>query len=977
MLLSRRLQRARCAVAFLFLSSLVFSSLGGFEGESVSRRVSAQDEPVPSGEVIVILADSESSSAGVVAEASEAGVEPDLVFSNVIDGYSATVTQEEADQLAEDPSVAAIFPNNPVYEAAQTTPVGINRIGGTTNDVANIDGNDQRVDVDVAVLDSGIDPNTGDLNLVGGFDCAGAGTYADQSSHGTHVAGTIAALDNNIGVVGVAPGARLWSVRVLDGSGDGSDATLLCGLDWVYSNSSTIDVVNMSLVGSGLDIPCTRSGPPTNQNDPYSPVHEAICLLYDLGIPVVAAAGNAGSTTAAVTPATYDEVIAVSAFNDFNGTPGGGGTKPSGCATSSSNDDRFATYSNYGSDVDIMAPGTCVLSTAMGGGTAYKTGTSMAAPHVTGAVALYLSQNSSADVGDVKSWLYSQAVAQNSQFGILGGDTDGFSELVLRIGPGTIPLATETPTATATAPPPAGSYALVNGDCSPNSTACRYVRDKKLNTIWWTRSAAVHPAEAFFTVELSDSLPIGSIRWVFGLFGYADRFYVETSNDQITWKKLAKKYNKPVGQWQEFNPTTITAKYVRFRFENPYNEERLGGIAEVQVWPAGAPPLNASPTPTATSAVPPTKYTITATYQTANSQNAIKVKDLDGQTYWRTTRKTSSLSSAALQVSIGSIQNVGVIRWMYGIEGAADIVTIAVSTDQVNWTNIATRSNASLYEWQELAINRSAKFIRFTVTNPNYDNPIGGISEVEVWSAPGGPLTSVTLPATATPTVTPTPSQTSTPTQTSTATATATSTQEGVPTETPTLTPTPTQTETSTSTPTDTSTPDPTQTPTATATTGGAEFEEPTQTPTEEIAAAEEPTEEITEQPGPYDGLRFRQTSNSDGATNLDDGDLSTGWMTDDSDVPAKASVLIDLGRTKWIGSLRWYFGSVASGAYAIDVSIDRQNWITLVDPGELLPEEWQELPVGLEARYIRYTFTNPEGATQLGGLTELEIWQE
>lgn len=90
MLFSRRMHRARCAVALIFLCSSIFSSLGGFEGESTSNNVSAQDEPVPSGDVIVILAVGESSAAGVVAEASEVGVEPELVFSNVIDGYSAT-----------------------------------------------------------------------------------------------------------------------------------------------------------------------------------------------------------------------------------------------------------------------------------------------------------------------------------------------------------------------------------------------------------------------------------------------------------------------------------------------------------------------------------------------------------------------------------------------------------------------------------------------------------------------------------------------------------------------------------------------------------------------------------------------------------------------------------------------------------------------------------------------------------------------
>ena len=114
------------------------------------------------------------------------------------------------------------------------------------------------VDADIAILDTGISGHP-DLNVAGGYDCTGSGGYSDVNSHGTHVAGTAAAKDDANGVVGVAPGARLWAVKVLDDTGSGTTAGVICGIDWVTGKntdgdtSNDIEVANMSLGGNGSD----------------------------------------------------------------------------------------------------------------------------------------------------------------------------------------------------------------------------------------------------------------------------------------------------------------------------------------------------------------------------------------------------------------------------------------------------------------------------------------------------------------------------------------------------------------------------------------------------------------------------------------------------------------------------------------------------------------------------------------------------
>jgi subtilisin family serine protease len=250
------------------------------------------------------------------------------------------------------------------------------------------------VNVDVAVIDTGIDLSHPDLNVVGGVNCSSGNSYSDGNGHGTHVAGTIAAKDNGIGVVGVAPGARLWAVRVLNNAGSGSDSDVICGIDWVTARASTIEVANMSLGGGGTE-------PAASGCSTGDPFHDAICRSVAAGVTYAVAAGNESDDAANHTPAAYDEVITVSALADFNGLPGGGAA-----ATCRADvDDTFADFSNFGADVDLIAPGVCILSTWKGGGYNTISGTSMASPHVAGAAALYKATHAGATPVQVKTAL--------------------------------------------------------------------------------------------------------------------------------------------------------------------------------------------------------------------------------------------------------------------------------------------------------------------------------------------------------------------------------------------------------------------------------------------------------------------------------------------------------------------------------------------------------------------------------------------
>ncbi len=205
--------------------------------------------------------------------------------------------------------------------------------------------------VKVGVVDTGIDLDHPDLqdNIFGNVTFAARSKSGDDDNgHGTHVAGTIAALDNSIGVVGVAPTSHLYAVKVLDRRGSGRYSDVAVGINWCINNN--IDIINMSLGGASTN----------------TTLQSACDLAAAAGVLVVCAAGNDGQANVSY-PAKYSSTVAVSAMTE---------------------QETLAYFSNYGSEIDLTAPGTNINSTYKDGGYTVFQGTSMASPHVAGVAAL-------------------------------------------------------------------------------------------------------------------------------------------------------------------------------------------------------------------------------------------------------------------------------------------------------------------------------------------------------------------------------------------------------------------------------------------------------------------------------------------------------------------------------------------------------------------------------------------------------------
>ena len=392
---------------------LVVVSIFGFAAQPVSAGGAAPQS------VIVVFSDAVGDPGSLAAELGRAhGFSPRHVYTSALRGFAATLPNAALAALERNPNVLAVELETVQQVATDTLPTGIDRIDEDMllPGLQTSDGVD--VNADVAIIDTGIYRHA-ELEVAGGYNATSRNRndWLDGNGHGTHVAGTVAAADDGSGVVGVAPGARVWAVRVCKTGRTCLTGDMVAGIDWIAqrkaeANDGAADgdagvdfvVANMSHTSSDEAVPC-----PTQ-----NAVHRAVCGLVATGVVFAQAAANDNRVKNA-----YPEVLSVSALADFNGKPGGGAA-----ATCRNDiDDTRADFSNYGPTTDIAAPGVCIRSTWNDGGYAVLSGTSMASPHVAGAVALYLYRNqlpparTATDVDQIESAIIGAALAQSHACG--------------------------------------------------------------------------------------------------------------------------------------------------------------------------------------------------------------------------------------------------------------------------------------------------------------------------------------------------------------------------------------------------------------------------------------------------------------------------------------------------------------------------------------------------------------------------------
>ena len=378
---------------------------------------SASANVIPGQYIVVYDRSAESVGAETSARESKLGFESDFRYRHALKGFAGSLTDDQVRALRDDPEVAYVAPDRTIQASSllpvapgETVPTGPRRIAAATpSTVEHASG------IGVAVLDTGVDLTHPDLDVAHGTNCVTPGASSDDDEgHGTHVAGTIAAKNNGSAVTGVAPGTKIWAVKVLNSSGSGSSSTIACGLDWVTANAAAanIKVVNMSLGGTGSPVkPCAVT---------TDPLHQAVCRATAADILSVVAAGNSGVafdlTSAPDIPSAYPEVLTVTALSDSDGQGGGIGGSPS--CDPLEGDDVRATFSNFASTTagaahTIAAPGVCIRSTfptdLSPSGQAIASGTSMAAPHMAGIAALC--ENHAGNPGGCASKTPAQVIA--------------------------------------------------------------------------------------------------------------------------------------------------------------------------------------------------------------------------------------------------------------------------------------------------------------------------------------------------------------------------------------------------------------------------------------------------------------------------------------------------------------------------------------------------------------------------------------
>ena len=280
--------------------------------------------------------------------------------------------------------------------------------------------------IDIVIVDTGVSLTHPDLSVyrslsfVNGNLSTNPDLTDDKNGHGSHIAGIINAKDNGFGIVGIVPedNIRIWSMKVCGNDGICSISDQLKAIEYITNNADIIDIVNYSI------------------ENPYSKLFEqAISQSIKAGITYVAAAGNFGkNATSTTSPASNHDVITVSAIGDSDGKCGGLGPLLDGGRMM---DDTFGNFSNFGPSIDIAAPGVDILSTFNGTAYGILTGTSMAAPHVTGLAGYLKTINPDASPDEIREMIIKSGSSPSSQcqenkgIGYFKGDLDDIPEPLL------------------------------------------------------------------------------------------------------------------------------------------------------------------------------------------------------------------------------------------------------------------------------------------------------------------------------------------------------------------------------------------------------------------------------------------------------------------------------------------------------------------------------------------------------------------
>jgi subtilisin family serine protease len=405
-------------IAALFISGCDTSTPTTLTGQSKLRKAT---KPIKDQYIVVLKpsVDTEKKSK------EHLGKNPDKLYRKVLRGYASKMSEEKALEISKDPDVMYVEEDAETFPAQ--TPWGLDRIDQR---ILPLDGTYTSSGVNASnvhayVVDSGIRPTHSEFGgrATVDYDAVGDGQNGiDCSGHGTHVAGTIGS-----STYGVSKTVRIHSVRVLPCTGTGQVSHMIMGLDWIAANRVLPAVANISITASG----------PSNAMD------TAIQNTINTGVTVVVAAGNYNMNACEYSPARMPAAITV------------------GATTSS---DIKASYSNYGSCVDIWAPGSSILSLSHLDDVSTRTmsGTSMAAPHVTGAIASYLASSPTSDPAIV-----TQSVLQSATSNIISGvDINNLFlySFIETAFPSPTPTMTPTPTPTPVPTPECIRY-TTSGRC--------------------------------------------------------------------------------------------------------------------------------------------------------------------------------------------------------------------------------------------------------------------------------------------------------------------------------------------------------------------------------------------------------------------------------------------------------------------------------------------------------------------------------